>query len=146
MAILSACLAIFGRCSLILMPATLVSISLKGPPLAWSGFRSNVSMWEGPPFIHSRMQERLRCGCLAASSAKASIQPDAEVATTPAAANLNHSRRDRRGVSLRIIVNSPLNCRLMIVDCRFGIADVDHRSAIDNHPSLVVQVKLAGVE
>ena len=55
-------LASFGRCSLILMPGDAVSISLNGPPLAWPGLRSKVSIWLGPPFIHSRMHDRLRCG------------------------------------------------------------------------------------
>ena len=72
------CLATFGRCSLILMPGTLVAISLKGPPLAWPGLRSKVSIWLGPPFIHSRMHERLRCGSSAAAAASRPSQPDSE--------------------------------------------------------------------
>ena len=78
MAMCFMCLAIFGRCSLILMPGTLVSISLNGPPLAWPGLRSKVSIWLGPPVIHSRMHERLRCGLAAVSAARASSQPDSE--------------------------------------------------------------------
>jgi hypothetical protein len=43
------------------------------------------------------MQARRRWGCLAALPAKASSQPDMEHATTPAADNLNSSRRDNAG-------------------------------------------------
>src|SRR5262249_8919111 len=81
--------------SLILMPETLVSISLKMPPLSVPGLRSNVSIWLGPPFIHRRMHERLRFGFFAASSAKAGSHPDSEPPRTPAAANLRYSRRER---------------------------------------------------
>src|SRR5947209_2596813 len=95
----SANLAIRGRCSLTLMPGTLVAISLYGPPLAWPGLRSNVSIWLGPPFIHSRMHDRLRLGSRAAPAARFSSQPDIEKPTTPAAESLSQSRRDRRGVS-----------------------------------------------
>ena len=41
-----------------------------GPPLAWPGFRSKVSIWLGPPFIQSRMHDRFRCGLDAASAAR----------------------------------------------------------------------------
>src|SRR3954464_10050228 len=90
----SANLAIRGRCSLTWMPGTLVAISLYGPPLTWPGLRSNVSIWLGPPFIHSKMQERRRCGLVAVSCAIASSQPDIEQPTTPAADNCKASRRD----------------------------------------------------
>src|SRR5262245_12438046 len=65
-----ACLAINGKCSLILMPETAVSIGLNGPALAWPVFRSKVSVCVGPPLIHRRMQLRLRWGFLAASAAR----------------------------------------------------------------------------
>src|SRR5437588_1419131 len=91
--------AIFGRCSLILMPGTLVAVSLKDPPLAWPGLRSNVSIWLGPPFIHNRMHERLRCGWEAVSAARLSSQPDIEWLMTPAAVSRSQSRLDRRGRS-----------------------------------------------
>ncbi len=55
-----------------------VSISRKGPPLAWPGLRSKVSIWLGPPFIQSRMHDRRRCGWPAASAAMLSSQPDME--------------------------------------------------------------------
>src|ERR1043166_2576804 len=77
------------------MPGTLVSIGWNGPPLACPGFRSNVSSWLGPPLIHKRMHERLRCGLLAACSASPSSQPDVEEPTTPAAASFSHARRLR---------------------------------------------------
>src|SRR5262249_21437979 len=82
-------------CSLIRMPGTLVSVAANGPPLAWPGFRSNVSIWLGPPLIHSRTHDRLRCGFAAASAASASSQPDDEQPTTPAADSRSQSRRDR---------------------------------------------------
>src|SRR5271156_3735745 len=89
-----ACLAKFGRCSLIFMPGTDVEISLDGPPLACPGLRSNVSVCAGPPFIHNKMQERLRSGSLAAATARRSNQPDEEQPSAPAADKRNHSRRD----------------------------------------------------
>src|SRR5438445_13221437 len=98
-AILCPNLAILGRCSLILSPGALVAISLKGPPLACPGLRSKVSIWLGPPFIHSRMHARLRSGCAAAALARFSIQPETDEATTPAADSFSQSRRDRRGRS-----------------------------------------------
>src|SRR5579875_1352379 len=82
-----------GRCSLNLMPGTVVAISLKGPPLAWPGFKSKVSIWLGPPFIHKRMQARLRSGLAAAAAARFSSQPDIEAPSTPAADKRSHSRR-----------------------------------------------------
>src|SRR6202795_3659502 len=95
MARCSMCLAILGKCSLIWMPETAVSIALKGPPLACPGFRSKVSIWLGPPFIHRRMHERLRSGLVAFCCATASSQPDSENPTVPAMAdNLSASRRD----------------------------------------------------
>jgi hypothetical protein len=70
--------ATLGRYSLIRMPGTEVAISLKGPPLVCPGFRSKVSIWLGPPFIHSKMHDRRRCGWAAASAARVSSQPDRE--------------------------------------------------------------------
>ncbi len=67
-------LARFGRCSLIFTPGAEVSIGLNSPPLAWPGFRSKVSVWLGPPVIHSKMQARLRVWFWAASSAKRGSQ------------------------------------------------------------------------
>src|SRR4051794_26544309 len=78
-------------------PGALVSIALKGPPLAWPGLRSKVSSWLGPPVIQSRMHERRRPGSPAASAARASIQPEVEVAATPAAARRSHWRRVNAG-------------------------------------------------
>src|SRR5262245_2134071 len=105
-AILSACCASFGRCSLILMPGALVSISLKGPPLAWPGLRSNVSVCEGPPFIHNRMQERRRCGLVAVSAASAGSQPDSEAPRTPAVLRRSQSRREIRGAVMELVLST----------------------------------------
>jgi hypothetical protein len=58
------CLATPGRCSLMRTPGAAVAISLKGPPLACPGFKSKVSVWLGPPFIHSKMHD---LPCLAAA-------------------------------------------------------------------------------
>src|SRR4051794_8614093 len=78
------------------MPGTRVSIALNGPPFAWPGLRSNVSIWLGPPAIHSRMHERLRCGGLAeARAASDSIQPDAETPAMPADMICIQRRRER---------------------------------------------------
>jgi len=60
------------------IPGAAVWISLKGPPLACPGLRSKVSIWLGPPFIHSRIQARLRSGLAAAALASCSSQPETE--------------------------------------------------------------------
>src|SRR5437763_80678 len=108
MASLSPCLASFGRYSLKRTPGALVAVSLKGPPLEWPGFRSKVSIWLGPPFIHSRMHERRRWGFAAVSAARASSQPDVEQPSTPAVDSRSHSRRlkdGRRDIDgLRLVV------------------------------------------
>src|SRR5215218_10202543 len=78
-------LAIFGRCSLICTPGTLVSIGLKVPALAVPGFRSNVSLWLGPPAIHSRMQDLVFLVWSAAPLASRLNQPDSDRVETPAA-------------------------------------------------------------
>src|SRR5262249_5906513 len=92
--------ASLGRFSVQRRPGAEVSFSLKGPPLAWPGFMSKVSVWAGPPLIHNRMQARLRCGFVAASAASVSSQPDIDPAETPAAASFSQSRRDRTGFPL----------------------------------------------
>src|SRR5438876_6800890 len=97
MAMWSMNLAILGKCSLIRIPGIAVAISLYGPPLTWPGFRSKVSIWLGPPFIHSRIQERRRCGLAAASAANVSSQPDTEQPSAPAVDSRNHSRRVKDG-------------------------------------------------
>jgi hypothetical protein len=71
-------LASLGRCSLMRMPGTDVAISLNGPPLACPGFKSNVSVWLGPPFIQSRMHDRRRCAWTAGVAASTSSQPERE--------------------------------------------------------------------
>src|SRR6516165_5859432 len=96
MAIRSVHSASFGRCWLILIPATFVSISLYGPPFLWPTLRSHRSMVLGPPLIHRRMHERLRSLSWPAARASGSIHPDRPAPRTPAALNLIHSRRERR--------------------------------------------------
>ncbi len=54
---------------------------------------SKVSVWLGPPVIHNRMQEPLRCLLSAVSAAMVSSQPDIVPTVTPAAVIRNHSRR-----------------------------------------------------
>src|SRR5262245_60500425 len=65
------CLAMLGRCALIITPLAEVSIGLNGPPFrSLSGLRFQVSMWLGPPDIQSRMQLLgfLRTGAAALAS------------------------------------------------------------------------------
>src|SRR4051794_15773409 len=91
--------AIFGRCSLISMPGTLVLIGLNSPAPLLSGFRSKVSLWLAPPSIHRRMHDlALPLPLLAAALAITGSQPDSEVANTPAA---DSRRKSRRVFSLR---------------------------------------------
>src|SRR6516225_625637 len=97
-AIRSMCLATLGSNSLILMPGTAVGICLRGPPLTWPGFRSKVSICDGPPFIHSRIHALRRFGCAAASWARAPSQLDTEKPATPAALSFSQSRREGTGV------------------------------------------------
>ncbi len=100
-----------GKCSLMRIPGTLVAISLNGPPLAWPGFRSNVSIWLGPPLIQSRMHAFLRCGCEARSSASRSSQPESEEPTAPAEVNRSQSRRESGGSSeRRTMIDPPETC------------------------------------
>src|SRR5262249_51045134 len=101
MTISSVKLAIFGRCSLIRMPDTRVAIGRKGPALAWPVLRSNVSSWDGPPFIHRRMHDFLgRPGAAAAAWASSSNQPETQGPRAPAAESFSQSRRDKRGVDI----------------------------------------------
>ena len=82
----------FGKCSLIWMPGTDVSIGRNSPRMlsGASGLRSNVSRWLGPPAIHSRMHD-LACGCSAACAASRPSQP---LSVPPAAASERNSRRE----------------------------------------------------
>src|SRR5262249_40257742 len=93
------CLASLGRCSPILMPGTEVAISLNLPPLACPGLRSNRSIVDGPPDIHNRMHERLRCGMGAAARAKSANHPDADAPRAPAAESFSQLRRVRKEVT-----------------------------------------------
>src|SRR5438128_592339 len=85
--------ASFGKCSPIMMLGTDVSIGLNCPPLAWPGFKSNVSVWLGPPDIHSKMHARLRAGCAAASAASAGNHREDEKPNAPSDARRRKSRR-----------------------------------------------------
>src|SRR5690606_17572946 len=51
------CFANRGRCSQI-WPPPVVEIGLNSPPLGLPGFRSQISIVEGPPLIHSRIMLR----------------------------------------------------------------------------------------
>jgi hypothetical protein len=64
-----------GRYSLMRTSAARVAMSFTGPPLAWPGFGSHRSMVAGPPFIHSKMQLRVRAGLAAAARANGASQP-----------------------------------------------------------------------
>src|SRR6266536_661046 len=77
------------------MPGTLVAIGRNSPASRVPGFMSNVSLWLGPPSIHSRIQDLCRAPVVVAFAASTSSQPDKEVSAAPAAANFNTSRRDR---------------------------------------------------
>ena len=57
------------------MPVVRVAIGRKGPPCAWPGFMSNVSVWLGPPFIHNNRQDRLRPPAGLSAAASALSQP-----------------------------------------------------------------------
>src|SRR4051812_27845971 len=91
------CLASLGRCSPTDRPGTPVAIGLNGPPLAWSGLGSKVSIWRGPPVIHRRMTDFLRFGSVAALAARVSIHPEADAPMAPAEARRNQSRRESCG-------------------------------------------------
>src|SRR5262245_61002800 len=91
----SICFASFGRCSEISIPGTDVSIALYGPPFSCPGLRSKVSIWLGPPDIHSRMHERRRSLLAATSSANAGSQRDIDTPKAPQAESLSQSRRER---------------------------------------------------
>lgn len=49
--------ACFGRCSQMIVPGSFVCVTPNGPRFMYgrSGFGSQVSMWLGPPAIHSRI-------------------------------------------------------------------------------------------
>src|SRR3990172_3728024 len=74
-------------------PGAAVSISLNVPPWACPGFMSNVSVWLGPPFIHSRMQWRRLSVLAATCSANAGNQP---LALQPRALAIVDCARNRR--------------------------------------------------
>jgi hypothetical protein len=85
----------FGHSSQISIPGTAVAMGLKGPPCSVPGLRSKVSLWLGPPAIHSRMHDFGRALAAAAPRASAGNQPDSEDAITPAVDSRSHSRRLR---------------------------------------------------
>ncbi len=87
-------LATFGRCSLISTPSAAVLIGLNSPAPLLSGLRSQVSLWLGPPSIHSRMHDfALPVPPLGAAFARSGSQPESVGANTPAAASFSTSRR-----------------------------------------------------
>src|SRR5689334_10591190 len=112
-----ACLATFGRCSLILMPETAVGISRYGPPL----FRSKVCDCAGPPAIHNKMHDL----CFAPSSADSLARAVSTLnhgATqppkTPAAESRNASRRETRQSEIMAALHSPIADELRSVQQR----------------------------
>src|SRR5262245_34569631 len=85
--------ATFGRCSEISMPDAAVLIGLNSPPSLVPGFMSNVSLCDGPPSIHSRMQDLVLARVSAARAANGASQPDNEAPNTPSDDNRTKSRR-----------------------------------------------------
>src|SRR5262245_3653553 len=83
--------ASFGRCSLIRSPGTAVAVSLEGPPFLWSGLRSQVSVWLGPPDIHRTMHAL--AGFL--SAAAASVGSHGQAAAPNALARLMRTKSRR---------------------------------------------------
>ena len=65
------------------MPGTLVAIGLNSPPFGVSGFRSKVSLCDGPPSIHSRMHDLVFVPVTAARAASGASQPDSDAPTMP---------------------------------------------------------------
>src|SRR5262245_21674546 len=87
--------AIFGRCSEIWMPLTLVAIGLNSPPFAVPGFMSKVSLCDGPPSIHRRMHDLVFDFVSAARAASGASQPDSDGASTPSDDRRRKSRREK---------------------------------------------------
>ena len=77
------------------MPGTAVVIGLNSPASLVPGLRSKVSLWLGPPSIHSRMQDLCLTPDAAARAASTLSQPDIAAPPTPAADSFRKSRRDR---------------------------------------------------
>src|SRR5262245_48257366 len=105
-------LATLGKCSLISMPDTEVWIGLNSPALSVPGFMSKVSLWVGPPSIHSRMQAL----CLvplswAAWAARRSNQPLIETPANPAADSRKKSRRLRQVLNMNQLLVKPTGTR-----------------------------------
>src|SRR5205807_8206404 len=82
-----------GRCSLIWIPGTEVAIGLNSPASFVPGFRSKVSLCDGPPSIHRTMQDLVFLPVCAACAATTLSQPDIDRAAMPE--HCNSSRRDR---------------------------------------------------
>src|SRR5436309_86429 len=90
--------ATLGNFSQIWMPGTLVEMVPNSPRMAASasGLGSKVSIWLGPPSIHSRMHDfRLApdTAAWAACWANRGNQPDSEAPKAPVSANCVNSRR-----------------------------------------------------
>src|SRR5438105_3412549 len=87
--------AIFGRCSEICTPDTLVAIGLNSPASLVPGFMSKVSLWLGPPSIHKRMHDLVFARASAARAASGASQPDSDGASTPSDDRRRKSRREK---------------------------------------------------
>src|SRR5262249_30474042 len=97
--------AILGKCSLISMPGASVLTGLNSPAPLDSGLRSKVSLWLGPPAIHSRMHDLVFLPWAAAARASTGRKPEDEAAETPAAVSCLMSRR--AGPPSRFMVPCP---------------------------------------
>src|SRR5437870_13919941 len=85
----------FDRCSLIWMPGAEVAIGLNSPASFVPGFRSKVSLCDGPPSIHRTMPDFVFLPLWAAWAATTLSQPDIDRAAMPAPEHFSRSRRER---------------------------------------------------
>src|SRR5437773_2196339 len=85
------------------MPGTEVAIGLNSPASFVPGFRSNVSLWDGPPSIHRTMQDLVFLPVWAACVARTLSQPDADRAAAPTVDILSQSRRERFVVIMMVL-------------------------------------------
>src|SRR5437868_10618273 len=87
--------AILERCSEISMPGTLVLIGLNSPASLVPGFMSKVSLWLGPPSIHSRMHDFVLAFVSAARAASGASHPDSDGVSMPSDESRRKSRREK---------------------------------------------------
>ncbi len=115
------------------MPGVRVAIGRKGPPCAWPGFMSNVSVWLGPPFIHNKRHDRLRPPAGASAAASALSQSSQGAAQQAAAQQASpkwrpaNRRRDILGSAERQVHGSFLS----VIPAKLG--------RVEQHPQHVCQ-------